>query len=107
MGLELVIAPDSPDQDVVSLATTKGWYDVSRYVLTLNRKTYPRLHVLARQGYSDDCEALQEEIANALVDHPPKNPEVTITLEDLLDNLEGRGPVSCYIGDPPDDDEDD
>jgi hypothetical protein len=104
MGVELVIAPELPDQAVVSLATNKGWSDIIRFTEKLDRKTYPRLRRLTRRGICDDCEALAEELKDLLRDEPPTDEEIMITLTDLLENLDGRGEVSCYVGDPPDDD---
>jgi hypothetical protein len=106
LGFELVIAPESDAQAVVSLATGKGWSDVASYAMSLDRETYPRLFLLSDQGWCDVCESLAAEIEAATRDEPPEDPEVADTLDDLLDNLDGRGEVPCYVGDAPDDDDD-
>lgn len=97
MGYELTIAPDTVDETTVSLATTKGWNDLSAWAVHLPENRFPRLVTLAEEGWSDDAEALSAELDAALDSHTPDDDEVLDTAHDLLVSLEDRGAVPVYV----------
>lgn len=97
MGLEICIDPDTDGGDYRSLATTKGWSDFGAWVGTLDREEYPRLFVLCDQGVTDDASELHRELIDAIEADKPDDLEVLSTARDLIESLNDRGEVSCFV----------
>ena len=82
------------------VATVTGWGDFTRWVDSLDAKTYPDLVHLADYGWDQDMPNVQEQLSAALKAVPPEAEDVRDVAAELLGVLAARGEAEVLsIGD--------
>jgi hypothetical protein len=79
------------------IATNEGWGDLTRWALALEPGAYPDLQHLAVYGWSQELDAVAQELADALAQQAPEDASVTGTAQGLLAILQGRGEAQAMV----------
>lgn len=78
------------DDDMVELATNRGYGNLCRWIDTLDSDDFLPLAHLRQHGYWDGGEELADAIERALDEHPPEDSTVVATARELH-RLAGEG----------------
>lgn len=77
------------EQEPAFFASLQGWKELTDWVDGLDADMYGEVAHVAEHGFVNDLVALSEQLRNAVVDDPPSE-DVTATINELIDVLEGE-----------------
>lgn len=77
------------EQEPAFFASLQGWKELTGWADGIDADKYAEVVHVAEHGFVNNIAALSEQLRNAVVDDPPSE-DVTATINELLDVLEGE-----------------